>query len=120
MTDKTARIRELNDAFRKACSPIAAAPPGAALGLMLITRGGALALETRIAVFRAIPAFDNFGPGNDPYGEHDFGSFEIAGHKLFWKIDYYRKGRAFLAGSETPEDATTTDRVLTILLAEEY
>jgi hypothetical protein len=26
---------------------------------------------------------------NDPYGEHDFGSFELAGEKFFWKIDYY-------------------------------
>ena len=79
-----------------------------------------LPLEIRIAVFKAIPAFDDFGPGNDPYGEHDFESFEIAGHKCFWKIDYYRKGRAFQAGSETPEIPATPDRVLTIMLAEKY
>lgn len=121
MTDKTTRIRELNDAFRKRCSPIASEPSGPVSGAMLITRGvQGLPLEIRIAAFRAISAYDDFGPGNDPYGEHDFGSFEIAGHKLFWKIDYYRKGKQFRAGSETPEDVATTDRVLTIMLAEEY
>ena len=121
MTDKAARIRELNDAFRKACNPIAEARPGTALGQVLITQGvQALPLEIRIAVFKAIPAFNDFGRHNDPYGEHDFGSLEIAGHKLFWKIDYFRKGRAFQAGAETPEDAASTDRVLTIMLAEEY
>lgn len=27
--------------------------------------------------------------GNNPYGENDFGSFEVAGDKYFFKIDYY-------------------------------
>ena len=26
---------------------------------------------------------------NDPYGEHDFGSFRYAGETIFWKFDYY-------------------------------
>ena len=26
---------------------------------------------------------------NDPWGEHDFGAFELDGKTLNWKIDYY-------------------------------
>ena len=33
--------------------------------------------------------FDAFTPDNDPYGEHDFGSFSYAGETFFWKWDYY-------------------------------
>ncbi len=33
--------------------------------------------------------FDAFTQGNDPHGEHDFGSFTHHGRKLFWKIDSY-------------------------------
>ncbi|WP_257187520.1 MULTISPECIES: DUF3768 domain-containing protein [Bradyrhizobium] len=25
---------------------------------------------------------------NDPHGEHGFGSFDLVGQKVFWKIDY--------------------------------
>jgi len=39
---------------------------------------------------------------NDPHGEHDFGSFELAGNKFFWKIDYY--DRRLKWGSEDPAD----------------
>jgi hypothetical protein len=53
-----------------------------------------------------------------PYGEHDFGSFEIAGEKVFWKIDYYDLSLEF--GSNDSADPAQTKRVLTILLAEEY
>lgn len=28
-------------------------------------------------------------PGNDPYGEHDFGCIDICGCRYFWKIDCY-------------------------------
>jgi Protein of unknown function (DUF3768) len=52
------------------------------------------------------------------YGEHDFGSFELEGEKLYWKIDCYDKKMRF--GSEDPSDPEQTTRVLTILLAEEY
>jgi hypothetical protein len=46
--------------------------------------------------------------------------FELAGKKFFWKIECYEKGSDYTAGAETPENSETTDRVLTIMLAEEY
>jgi hypothetical protein len=65
-----------------------------------------------------VTTFDDFTPDNDPYGEHDFGSFEADGHKVFFKIDYYDKALAY--GSENPADPAVTERVLTIMLASEY
>ena len=67
-----------------------------------------------------LKSFDTFTNDNDPYGEHDFGSFELDGHKLFWKIDYFENGTGLMTGAETPEISATTDRILTIMLAEEY
>jgi hypothetical protein len=54
----------------------------------------------------------------DPYGEHDYGSFEIDGQKLLWKIDYYDTDLKY--GSGDPSDPAVTRRVLTILLLSEY
>ena len=59
-----------------------------------------------------------FTADNDPHEEHDFGNFELAGHKFFFKIDYFDANMEF--GSENPADLTKTTRVLTIMLAEEY
>jgi hypothetical protein len=63
-------------------------------------------------------AFNEFNADNDPHCEHDFGSFELAGEKLFWKIDYYDLTGEF--GSEDPTDPKKTLRVLTVMLADEY
>lgn len=104
------RISDLNDAFRNA---------GPVSGQWMLTRGVAdqgaifVALATQ-----AVRTFDRFGPENDPYGEHDFGSLEIAGQKLFWKIDYYDTSLSY--GSDNPADPNTTRRVITIMLASEY
>lgn len=107
--EKTARIRELNDAFRKSFEG----------GRILLTAGvGGLPGDVRAMVMRKVAAFSEFSADNDPYDEHDFGSFGIAGQKLFWKLDYYAPD--MLHGSEDPSDPARTVRVLTIMLAEEY
>jgi len=31
--------------------------------------------------------FSDFTPDDEPYGEHDFGAFDLDGVRLFWKID---------------------------------
>ncbi len=66
----------------------------------------------------AVRAFDAFTSDNDPYGEHDFGAFDLCGERLFWKIDYYDKDLRF--GSPDPADPAVTRRVLTIMLASDY
>ena len=103
------RIRELNDAFRKTFTG----------GQVLLTPGvNELPSDVRAMAIRKVATFDAFTPDNDPHGEHDFGSFDLTGHKLFWKIDYYAPD--LQGGAEDPGDPRKTARVLTIMLAEEY
>jgi hypothetical protein len=108
----TNRIRDLNDAFRK---------DPTRLGRAVVTAGvDARGPEFVLRAMRAVASFTDFTKDNDPYGEHDFGAFELDREKLFWKIDAYEKGSGYTAGAETPENPATTDRVLTVMLAEEY
>jgi Protein of unknown function (DUF3768) len=109
---RSALVRRLNDEFRKDPSRH---------GCLIMTSGvDGEGPEFVLAAVRAVQAFNSFNEDNDPYGEHDFGSFELDGKKLFWKIDYFEKGSNHQAGAETPENALTTDRVLTIMLVDEY
>lgn len=59
-------------------------------------------------------------PGDDPYGERDFGAVTLMSVRLFWKIDAYAANGTFDHGSEAPWDAAVTIRVLTIMRADEY
>lgn len=109
MTTVSSKIAALNDALR--CTRQG--------GKMLITEGiQALPELVRQAVIKAVRDFKEFNKNNDPYGEHDFGSLAVEGHKIFWKIDYYDKNMEY--HSDDPSDPTQTKRVLTIMLAEEY
>jgi hypothetical protein len=94
---------------------------GAALASdeLVITRGVAdYGNDFADRAVTAVRRFSNFTEDNDPYGEHDFGSFDLDAVKLFWKIDYYDRKLEY--GSPDPADPAVTRRVLTILLAEEY
>ena len=114
MSDKKAaqhraRIRSLNDAFRSTFSG----------GQILLTPGvNDLPSDVRAKAIRMVATFADFNVDNDPHGEHDFGAFDLSGHKLFWKIDYY--GLTLDKGSEDPSNPAVTTRVLTLMLAEEY
>jgi hypothetical protein len=109
MMTKTQQIRALNDALRQNFRE----------GTALMTPGvAALGAETVARVVKTIAVYDDFCHANDPYEEHDFGSFEVDAHKLFFKIDYFDKLRCF--HSPDPSDPSVTERVITIMLAEEY
>ena len=104
-----ARIRALNDAFRTTFAG----------GRVMLTPGvDELPSDARAMAIRKVATFDAFTPDNNPHGEHDFGAFDFAGHKFFWKIDYYTPD--LQGGSEDPGDPAITTRVLTIMLASEY
>jgi Protein of unknown function (DUF3768) len=106
-----AKIAALNDQFRK---------DPARFGKAYITDGvGAHGSEFVARAMAATAAFDAFTADNDPHLEHDFGSFKLDGQTLFWKIDYVDKANPD-HGAENPSDPTTTARVLTIMLADEY
>jgi Protein of unknown function (DUF3768) len=110
MSDNTARIRELNDQFRTTLTG----------GKVYMTNGvDALAPDLKARALEAMRTFTAFTADNDPHKEHDFGAFTLEGTKLFWKIDYFDKRDPDL-GAEDPADAATTERVLTLMLADEY
>lgn len=103
-------IRELNDVLRSTFLT----------GKVVLTEGiSALPDMIREEIITKVRRFDAFSENNDPYGEHDFGTFdqENAG-KIFWKIDYYDRAYEYL--SPDPADPKQTCRILTIMLADEY
>ena len=106
----TAKIRELNDAFRTTLR---------GNGDVYLTAGvDALPQEEQAEIVCRVQRFDAFTPDNDPHYEHDFGSFEHEGKTIFWKIDCYDRHCNY--GSPDPADPNVTMRILTVMLAEEY
>jgi len=98
---RSERIACLNDGYRRSRQ-----------GFM-ITRGVSV-LPDIATVISMVQNFNEFSEDNNPYGEHDFGSFEVFGEKLFWKIDYYD------SALESWADPLSSKcrRVLTVMLAE--
>lgn len=134
-----ARIAALNDAFR--------ANPS--LGTFVLTAGILTDMPQDIAtILNKVRTFKDFNEGDDPYGEHEtslsfareerpqqrlvvrasrkmkssvaaqFGAFDFKGKKIFWKIDYY--DRSFEFASPDAADPAVTNRVLTVMYADEY
>src|SRR6516162_1590281 len=109
ITTDTDRIRELNDKLRQDLTT----------GYAVITPGiAALGQEAVERLVKTIQVFDDFHHANDPYQEHDFGSFEADGHEIFFKIDYYDETLSM--HSPDAADPSVNKRVITIMLAEEY
>jgi hypothetical protein len=107
--DRIEKIASLNDAFRASMTG----------GRVIITAGvAALDEDARISVLREVRNFKAFTPDNDPYGEHDFGSVSVSGHKFFFKIDYFDP--SLTRHSDDAADPAVTVRLLTIMLVEEY
>ena len=109
MTTKTEQIRALNDRLRQNFSE----------GTAVMTCGvAALGAEAVARIVKTISVYDDFCHANDPHEEHDFGSFEADGQTIFFKIDYYDKSLTY--HSPDAADRSVTERVITIMLAEEY
>ena len=105
----TTEIALQNDNFRKHLSQ----------GTLVLTQGiRSNTPEDLEAIITKVRTFDSFDENNDPYNEHDFGAFDYKGKKIFWKIDYY--DREFLYLSSDVSNPRVTNRVLTIMYAEEY
>jgi hypothetical protein len=101
------KIAALNDQARQSFT-----------GCRVVITQGVKALDHVPEVLDQVRWYDVFTPDNDPFGEHDFGSFRYAGETIFWKFAYYDVD--LLMHSPDPSDSTVTARVLTIMLAEEY
>jgi hypothetical protein len=106
---RTERICALNDDLRQhLIGGLAVMTPGvSALGQQAVDR-----------IVKTIAVYDDFCYANDPHEEHDFGSFEAEGKTIFFKIDYY--DRSLTYHSPDPSDPSVTERVIAIMLAEEY
>jgi len=109
MTLTTDRIRALNDELRRNL------PNG---HTVMTTGVAALGAEAVARIVKTVAVYDDFCHANDPYEEHDFGSFEADGNLIFFKIDYFDKDLTY--HSPDPTDPSVTERVITIMLAEEY
>jgi Protein of unknown function (DUF3768) len=105
----SARISALNDELRRFGRG----------GRIMITSGiQALDAEAVARVLAAVAGFDAFTAGNDPYGEHDCAILAVDGLRVLFKIDYYDCSLTY--HSPDPSDPTMTERVMTVMLANEY
>jgi len=103
----TTKIAALNDRARRSFT-----------GCSVVITQGVQALADVPSVLDQVRWYNAFTPDNDPYGEHDFGSFHHAEATIFWKIDTYDVDLQMQ--SPDPTDTNVTTRVLTIMLADEY
>lgn len=104
------RIQRLNDAVRHGDQTNA---------LVVVTAGlKAIGDDNLSKIMDAVRTFSDFSEENDPHGEHDFGTIEHKGEKIFWKIDYFDD--ALKMHSSDAANPAITHRVLTIMLANEY
>ncbi len=103
----TQRIRDLNDQARQTLT-----------GCRLLVTPGVRALGATSVILGVVQQYSDFTPDNDPYGEHDFGSFRFQGETIFWKFDYYDLDVTM--HSPDAAEPEVTARVLTVLLGNEY
>ena len=90
---RTLTIRKLNDHLRTTWSG----------GKIWLTPGvEEMGPHLMLRALRLVSEFDEFGPNNDPFEEHDFGAISVEGEQLFWKIDYYDPD--MINGSPDPAD----------------
>lgn len=119
LTDKainiqTEQIRKLNDNLRRNIfDPLC--PQGS---IFLTAAVSALKHEDQIELLKEVCCFEDFNEDNDPYGEHDFGAIDFKGEKYFFKIDYY--DRNYQGHTQDASDPKLTNRVMTIMRADEY
>lgn len=104
---RTARIRDLNDRARQSFT-----------GCRVVITQGIQSLADVPAVLDQVRWYDAFTPDNDPYAEHDFGSFHCGDAHVFWQFSYYDLD--LQQHSPDASDPAVTARVLTVMLADEY
>lgn len=108
-TPRAEQIAQLNDQLRKTGRG----------GAIMLTRGvRALPGFLPTELLAELASYDSFDTDNDPHGERDFGDIDVAGTNLLWKIEYFDISMTY--ASDDPADPTKTQRVLTVMLPEEY
>ena len=97
----------MNDAQRRAL-----------IGVMCTVSVDALPPAERAELLLRLQAYDDWKPGNDPYGEHDFGALVVEGRKYFFKVDYFNL--ELTGHSLDPANPAVTRRVIMLMRADEY
>ena len=109
VSERTLRIRALNDALRTTFRG----------GDVAMTAGvDALPEFIKADIVTAVQTFTAFTEDNDPWGEHDCATLTVDGHDVMFKVDYY--DTALEHHSPDESDPSVTRRVLTLLLTHEY
>ena len=112
-TSRTRRIAALNDAFRQ--SIIDGTPTGETyLTAALAAHGEPFFKRASTAIL----CFDAFTDDIDPYRTHEWMRVTVDGIVVWAKIDYHDMANPGFAAND-PSDATTTTRVLTLMLLED-
>lgn len=107
--EKLAEIRRLNTQFRNTFRG----------GKVVLTHSFAeLPSADTAAILQTVADFKDFNEENDPHEERDFGSFNLSGREVWWKIDYYNLSLDGL--SEDPGDPDKTKRVMTVGLSMDF
>jgi Protein of unknown function (DUF3768) len=109
MTTKIDQIRALNDELRQHL-----------LGAIAVIIAGIAALgqEAVEHIVKTIAVYDDFCQANDPHQEHEFSCVRSRRPAGIIQIDYFDK--SLMYHSSDPADPSVTERVITIMLAEEY
>lgn len=116
------KVAAQNDAFRRnACLAIPYGTGDPVLkGQMVMTQAvhaeGAAFIQSCLG---AIGRLDHFPADNDPDGFHDFGSVEVFGTAVWFKIDVYDDDTLSF-GSDMPDDPARSYRVLTVLFPSDW
>ena len=117
-----AKVAAQNDAFRRnACLAIPYGTGDPVLrGQMVMTAGvHAEGMGFVQSCLDAIGRLTEFPADNDPDGFHDFGTVEVFGTTVWFKVDLYDvTDRNY--GSEAPDDPARTYRVLTVLFPSDW
>jgi hypothetical protein len=102
-SDRTRRIRELNDDFRRSF-----------LGGRVLCRPHVRVLshDTCVRLFHRVREFNDFDERNDPSHEHRGGALQFEADKYVWTIHYDDL-------SADPADPMQVIRVLTVMRADE-
>ena len=106
---RSTAIRDLNDRFRRTLTG----------GTLMLSAGVIeMGAEAQARIIKAVQDFDAFDADNDPHGEHDFGGLDVDDMRVLFKLDCLDLTRT--SHSPDPAGASATERVMTIMLAEEY
>lgn len=113
----TMAIAQQNDQFRKAI--IAGRDPLTPKGRVVVTAAvAAKGTDFELAAASAVAEDTTFTEDNDPHGDRTFGTVEVKGEPVWWKIDLYDE--AYEWGAPDPANKALTRRVLTILFPSDY